>query len=163
MVTWIVSDVAPVVVAENFSLVASWLWTVTTALFNVDPSRPTLTTFCRFLPMVAPVNGTSPPAPTVTVNEAPADGCVNRLTGGTGPTVTLVTPVLVVPAVNCVVALSEPPLIGTVPDETVPMVVTVLMIGTLTVNPPRSCSVSTIRPELSSRAADTVRVVDTPW
>src|ERR1017187_2499871 len=129
MVRMTSADVAPVGVFENSSLVASWLWTVTAASFNVDPSRPTLTVFCRFLPMVAPVNGTSPPPFTVTVSEAPTDGCVNGATGNTvdtGPTITLVTPVVIVLATNCVVALSEPPLKGTVGDETSPMLVTVL-------------------------------------
>jgi hypothetical protein len=144
----------------NWSLVLSRLCSVTETAFEAFPLIETFVLTCRFLPTTKPLGAIRPLSWTLALSVPPTTGAVNP---AGCVSITEVAPVLEPLAVKFTVALLVPPLNETKAGETAPMLGIELAMGTLTVELDITGSASTNRPVESSRAANTVRLVCTPW
>ena len=138
----------------------SRLCSVTAMACDATPLIEIFVVTCRFLPTTKPLGGISWLGWTVTLRVPPTTGVVNP---AGCVIITEVAPEFVPLAAKFTVALLVPPLNETKVGDTVPTLGDELAMGTLRLVLDISCSCSTNRPVESSWAANTVRVVCTPW
>src|SRR5437588_4647941 len=149
---------APVGVVENSSLLESLLVMVTGNIPLAIPFSVVLVVVSSPCATVT-LPGTSPTGLTAAVTAlAP---CAGRLNPPGTLAVTVALPES--KAENRKLALWSPPLIVTDDTDTVPTVVLELLTGTVAGEPPRSGCTSAKLKFASSRAANTVMVVPSPW
>ena len=152
-------DPTPVGVRENSSFDGSLLVMVTGRLFGAFPVKETVIAFCKPCPIVVFV-GAIVLVDTVAFTKPPVTGVVNP---DGALAIMSVVPVLIALARKLAVAVSAPPLKLTDAAETVPTLATLLLNGTDTVRPPRTCWIAPKAPEAFNRPELIVNPVVVPW